>query len=798
MLENDQAGGSAVGSTNAPLPAVPHASKWFVHFHTGLLLGLLAVVLIALLHRLPGIAALDRSGQDLAQRVYADGSHGAPAGVTPVVLLALDFSGTDPKRSEVGDITEAITLLTRLKPMAVVVDQEIANTVASDKMADFLAAIREAAAQNIRVVVLPTMLPSADGRSAIAQPSKLNELSDLGAVRFAVPFLMPDPDGIIRSTPVSVCVAWPDGKPKPLPTLGTSTHEATAADCADPELLEILYSVSGPAFQDWSPALPRISLDALRSGGGDIARQVGGTVVLAGEVGSGAWSDLHLTPVGMMAGVLVHANILLTPPGRIVETEAAWWTESLLALTATVAAAACFAIQYGLQSRLSRLAWRWRWRALVGFPLFVAFAVVAVFVAWEAVLAAGVVISGQSDRSEAAKLAMEVGSVVFTAVLFAGYFAVVDGLRPKQRAYAVLAAWLRPAAFVLTGGICVWCIGGIWVYCGSEMLPAGMKVGSLAPAFAAGLEAFIKAGGVIAVLEQGVERAMAWVSAAGILLMIQVAWAANEPAQPGGLLVMSVGNARVERETTSTRLASNQQMEVAARDVVVLEAGATAQIRRGKDAGPLPLVGPGVCRVPPLPQERMTLGLSRSFSAFWQLMFSVSRPPGPQIGATVRMRGTDDSDPLRWTTLLPVDAAELPPGPGGLALCWAGGRSPYTITVEGERSGQGFGSWTSDGSFLWAPGFTMPDEPVEVMVRDSNGSFVSADMSPAAYPPPRVVSAAEAAEAPATTAMALFVESEPKWRLEALRRLAALAPANPQAASALAEMHRSARAVPSP
>ena len=797
MLENDQAGGSAVGSKDAPLPVMPHASGWFVHFHTSLLLGLLAVVLVALVHWLPGIAALDHFGQDLAERVYADGSHAAPAGVTPVVLLALDFSGKDSKRSEVGDITEAITLLTQLEPMAVVIDQEIANTVASDKMADFLAAIRKAA-QKTQVVVLPTMLPSADGKSAIAQPSRLNELRDLKAVRFAVPFLLPDPDGIIRSTPVSVCVAWPNGRPEPLPTLGTSIHEATATDCAKPELLEILYSVSEPAFQEWSPLLPRISLDALRRLGRDAADQVKGRVVLAGEVGSGAWSDLHLTPVGMMSGVLVHANILLTPPDRVVETEAAWWNAGLLALTATAAAAACFAIQYAFQSRLSRLVWRWWWRALVGLPLFVAFALLAVVVAWGAVLAAGAVISGHSDRSEAAKLAMEVGSVVFTAVLFAGYFAAVDGLRPKQRACAVLAAWLRPAAFVLTGGICVWCIGGIWVYCGSEMLPAGLKVGSLAPAFAAGLEAFIKAGGVIAVLERGVERVMAWISAVGILLMIQVAWAANEPAQPGGLLVISAGNARVERETTSTKLAPNQQMEVVARDVVVLEGGATAQIRRGTGAGPIPLVGPNVYQVLPLPQERMTVGLDRSFSAFWQLMFSASRPPGPQIGATVRMRGTDDSESLRWTTLLPVDAAELPPGPGGLALCWAGGRSPYTITVEGERSGQGFGSWTSDDSFLWAPGFTMPDEPVEVMVRDFNGTFVSADMSPATYPLPRVVSAAEAAEAPATAAMALFVESEPKWRLEALRRLAALAPANPQAASALAEMQRAARAASPP
>jgi hypothetical protein len=145
MLEEDQACGATVERSGVPLSAVPHARGWFVHFYTGLLLGLLAIVLVAFLHRLPGITVLDRSGQDLVQRVYADGSHPAPAGVAPVVLLALNFFGTDPKQSEVGDIAKSITLLTRLKPRSIVIDQEFADTVAPDTMADFCAAIIELA-----------------------------------------------------------------------------------------------------------------------------------------------------------------------------------------------------------------------------------------------------------------------------------------------------------------------------------------------------------------------------------------------------------------------------------------------------------------------------------------------------------------------------------------------------------------------------------------------------------------------------------------------------------------------------
>jgi hypothetical protein len=648
------------------------------------------------------------------------------------------------------------------------------------------------------------MQPSADGKSATAQPSQMNALRDLGMVRFAVPFLSPDPDGVIRSTPNSACVTWPDGKLEALLTLGTSIHGTTATDCNEPERTEILYSVSQSASQDGAPALPRISLDALQGQGRVIARQVGGTVVLIGEVGQGAWRDMHLTPVGMMEGVIVHANILLTPPGRILETEPAWWSAGVLASIATAFTAACFTIEHLLQNRLAQLVRRrrrrWWWWGLVRFLSLMAVAVLAVAVARRAVLAADKAIWGQLDGSEAAKLAMELASVVFTAMLFAGYFAVVDRLRPTQRAWIVLFALLRPAAFVLVTGLCIGIIGGVWVSLGSEMLPAGTKVGSLVPAFAAGLEALIKAGGgVIDAIEEGIERFKAWVSAVGVLLLIQVAWAANGPAEPGGLLVMSVGNGHVERETTLTELAPNQQTEVAADDVVVLEDGATAQVRRGKDVEPLTLVGPGNFRIPPLPQEPMnTSGLDHSFQSFYRLIFIPSPRLPPQFGATTRLRGPDDSESLRWATLLPVDAAELPSGPGGLALCWAGGRSPFTITVEGERTGQGFGSWTSDDSFVWVPGFTMPDEPVEVMIRDSNGTFVSADVSPATSPSPPVASAAEAAEAPATAAMALFAEANPKWRLEALRRLAALAPTNPQAASALAEIKRAVRAAPPP
>lgn len=264
MSEANEAGRETVGIPGKPNPKIPHARGWFIHFYTGLLLGLVTVVLIGFLHWLPAIAALDRYGQDLAQIVYANGSHPTPAGLAPVTLLALDFSDSPPEHSEVADITEAITLLTRLKPKAIVIDQEFADTVAPGTMEELLSSIKKAAAQNIQVVVLPILIPAADGKPVTVQQSRLNTLHHVIGVTFAAPFLFPDPDGVIRSTPDSICVIWPGEKPELLPTLGTSLHDGRREmACGETERLEILYTVGQSAFQEWAPALERISPTAL-------------------------------------------------------------------------------------------------------------------------------------------------------------------------------------------------------------------------------------------------------------------------------------------------------------------------------------------------------------------------------------------------------------------------------------------------------------------------------------------------------------------------------------------------------
>ena len=353
--------------------------------------------------------------------------------------------------------------------------------------------------------------------------------------------------------------------------------------------------------------------------------------MLIGEVGHGAWRDMHLTPVGMMEGVLVHANALLTPASHTVEIEQPWWYAGSLALIATVTTVACFIIEYRVQTRLSRLPQRWWQRGFLGVLLFIAFAAFALLATFLTVAGGSAIISRHWDRdwTEAIKLAMEIGGVVFTALLFAGYFVIIERFRPRGRANVVLAALFAAVAFMANAGFCIVCLGVIWIALGNELLPMGLKIGSLAPAFAAGLEAFVKAGGgVIAALEVSVGRIMAWVSATVVLLMIQVAWAAGGAAEPGGLVVMSVGTGRLEHEATPTALVRNQQIEVTAGDLLILDAGAIAQLRQGVGE-PLTYKGPGNFHIQPIPHEPIGSELSRSFSAFYQLVFSPR--PGPCV-----------------------------------------------------------------------------------------------------------------------------------------------------------------------
>jgi hypothetical protein len=124
-------------------------------------------------------------------------------------------------------------------------------------------------------------------------------------------------------------------------------------------------------------------------------------------------------------------------------------------------------------------------------------------------------------------------------------------------------------------------------------------------------------------------------------------------------------------------------------------------------------------------------------------------------------------------------------GAKGLALAWAGGIPPYSVATEITASGDPLGEAESRTPFAWWPDWRMPGEQVTVTITDASGQTLQGRLLPASALP-------SGQSTGSTTAVIRLFEAGDGWRLEALRRLAALPASDTLAAQALAAIRLSA------
>ncbi len=722
----------------ATKPGSPDREGWFEHYYTGILLGLIAIVVTAFLHELPAVTALERLGSDLTQKVNVAGEHALPSDVK-LVLLDLDFSQpADPEASEVARITEAIVKLARMEPKAILVDQIIHGTVAPPIMEAFIKAVSQA--KDVRVVLLPTpKLVDVDGQHETAEDVPLNELRTATNVRFAAPLVLLDADGVVRSVPKAVCIFWPDKTIETVPSLATSVSQEPHEGChPSSQALEITFVVPS-SLQGSTQALRRITEQDLDNQD-SIAPAILTSVVIIGETGPAAWRDRHTTPIGSMPGAIIHANALLTPEEQSIPLPLPFWKEGPLTLLAVLGA--CFSLWLGYKWRhLNHYGATQGMRLIVIVSLLVS-ASLAAIVAGVILWSLESLVLDNADMGDAIKLTMEVTTVVLAAMLFAFFAVVMDGLcavwRQHNWSRSTLLG-LRFIGFMVLALVFVTLVATFWTTAGVWFLSHGIRVASLVPAFAAGLEALVKAGGrLMFTLNLAVKLAM---RAAALCALAILPW-----QSASGQVVAPTVQAQGDAEQS--------------------------------------------------PRSRGTV--FPSLMAFLQLVSTPAPSQGAASGAGDRLRGSGNTAPMGWLPALPIDQATLPVGAAGLAVVWEGGASPYLVTLAGTTSGDALGSIRTDNRFVWISSFKMPHEAVDLSVRDKEGNRLSATLVPADKAAPVLIPAGEVAQGPVGASLALFVDGGVAWRVEALRQLAWLAPGNEQAAQALAGLRRAAERVSPP
>jgi hypothetical protein len=144
------------------------------------------------------------------------------------------------------------------------------------------------------------------------------------------------------------------------------------------------------------------------------------------------------------------------------------------------------------------------------------------------------------------------------------------------------------------------------------------------------------------------------------------------------------------------------------------------------------------------------------------------REPRSSTGGTFLYRGFGDAEaavhsgPLRPALHLGPSSGMVA-GSLGLAFAWAGGRPPFTISVQEARDGHVLGQAHTERQNLWLPGWEAPAEDFAITVQDGVGEVLRS--------PQRVLVPSPVADQSVTDAIELY-QTSPAYRLEALRRLA--------------------------
>ena len=176
----------------------------------------------------------------------------------------------------------------------------------------------------------------------------------------------------------------------------------------------------------------------------------------------------------------------------------------------------------------------------------------------------------------------------------------------------------------------------------------------------------------------------------------------------------------------------------------------------------------------PAPRERVAIlvpcppntSAGGAWTSFWAALNP--RPTTTATGATTIYRGgTDAAQAAQTGPLRPLKslapAAGVAASTTGLALAWAGGTPPFSVTLDDQAT-----PTRSDQRTIWLPEWHPPASTVIATIKDAAGATLRRRIR--ILPPPPTPDNDVAA------AVDLYVTT-PEYRLEALRRLTARAQA---------------------
>ncbi len=309
-------------------------------------------------------------------------------------------------------------------------------------------------------------------------------------------------------------------------------------------------------------------------------------------------------------------------------------------------------------------------------------------------------------------------------------------------------------------------IGVLWTLIATSLVGSGVVVGAVGALFGSMLETLIHVGeDLVGPIHWAVECSLKrFLLSAAIVLFCAAPLAAR--AEECAYYITTDSSEKVESVPPDAHARGEpwrpfERVRVKANGRIKVE---PAEGSRGSPIEFAPQQGDGVLVLPPCPPEG---GLAGAWTSFWEALNP--REPTTASGATLLYKGAEDAElaaqrgPLRELPGL-RPATGVVPGMTGLALAWAGGHPPFTVTFVDATEGKLLWHAHTERWYLWLPQWQAPKNPFFVTVEDRDRASIKHDYR---LLPPTPVDDGGVAEA-----IKLF-ETAPEYRMEALRRLAA-------------------------
>jgi hypothetical protein len=396
----------------------------------------------------------------------------------------------------------------------------------------------------------------------------------------------------------------------------------------------------------------------------------------------------------------------------------------------------------------------------------------------------GVLIHAQSARTLAKDLkeswwvhvlphwTLDIFLGVLAGAVFSLYVTVFGSEQKVRSLQGALYSFLRGLGGLFLIGLFVFFAGVLWTWLGAGLVQKGLLIGAVTAVFGAMLETLVHVGrNLVEPIHWLVSRVIGRRTVPvllGLLCLSSVTARAEDCryelwVDTGGDredVEIQPGSHSVKDDGTPVEPFVRIIVKHARTSVHLVQAGTELPRMELKGADP-PQTAALI--VPPCPPEPALAG---AWHAFWAALNP--KEPLRSSGATLVYRGLGkDSEagvggPLReLTNLAPATGTVL--GSSGLAFSWAGGTPPYSIAIEDDINGGPLGRVQVSKPWLWLPQWRTPDLPFVIIVRDAEGVELWRHLRP--------LPAAAIADGEIGDAISLF-ETDPVYRLEALRRLA--------------------------